>query len=198
MFQRLNNKYFNDSLEIPVIMIQDQSSNQEGCFYLRNQWIHKDAKEINDNRNKLCISLNSRYLFRDYNSIIETLLHEMIHLLNFQVGINDCSRNGYYHNRAFRDAAESHGLSASKHEKYGWCETVMKQETIDFINQFEQFDFKYYTLPKSHKEKPASKKRVVNKLTCPTCGKFLVFTDCSSDFSISCDKCKSQLVWSFE
>ena len=36
--------------------------------------------------------------------MLGTLLHEMVHLRNFAVGLNDCSRS-QYHNRHFRDAA---------------------------------------------------------------------------------------------
>ena len=55
----------------------------------------------------------------DHDAFLLHLLHEMVHVSNFQKGIVDC-RQGQYHNTKFRDAALAVGLSVSRDRSHGW------------------------------------------------------------------------------
>lgn len=58
-----------------------------------------------------------------FEQVAETLLHEMVHLYNLQIGVQDTSRGGTYHNKKYKEAAEKHGLTVEKDAKYGWTKT---------------------------------------------------------------------------
>ena len=65
-----------------------------------------------------------------------TLLHEMCHCLAAEKGIKDTSGSGnFYHNRKYKEIAESHGLCVEKHPKYGWTITSPGLPLLDFIEE---------------------------------------------------------------
>ena len=52
------------------------------------------------------INLCAKHLARPFGHVAETLSHEMVHLYNLQVGVQDTSRSGTYHNKKYKEAAE--------------------------------------------------------------------------------------------
>lgn len=72
----------------------------------------------------------AEHLNRPAREIVETLLHEAVHALNFARGIKDCSAN-QYHNRKFKAAAEELGLSVQQVPHYGYAFTSLPDETSD-------------------------------------------------------------------
>ena len=79
-------------------------------------------------------------LARPIEEVTATLLHEMVHYFNYENGIQDCSRGGTYHNKRFREAAESHGLIVQYSEKYGWSHTAPSDALLDFVLENELTD----------------------------------------------------------
>ncbi len=79
------------------------------------------------------INISSATLDRPIEETTATLLHEMVHEHNLENGIKDTSNNGVYHNKRFKEQAESHGLVVSHHDKYGWTITNPSEELLDFI-----------------------------------------------------------------
>lgn len=57
--------------------------------------------------------------------VLEVLLHEAAHSLNADLGINDTSRGGRYHNARFRQSAGELGLSMTTAPPYGWAGTAL-------------------------------------------------------------------------
>ena len=55
----------------------------------------------------------------DQEALLYHLLHEMVHVSNFQKGVVDC-RQGQYHNIKFRDVALAVGLTVSRDRSHGW------------------------------------------------------------------------------
>lgn len=68
------------------------------------------------------------HLDRAPGDIVETLLHEAAHAMNFERGIRDCSAS-QYHNQKFQMAAEEIGLAVAKVPHYGYALTVMTPVT---------------------------------------------------------------------
>ncbi len=56
----------------------------------------------------------------------------MAHLKNAQKGISDCNKV-QYHNKNFKTAAESFGLTVSQRKGKGWATTVLGQTAKDAI-----------------------------------------------------------------
>ncbi|MBI2373867.1 MAG: hypothetical protein HYV07_07710 [Deltaproteobacteria bacterium] len=67
----------------------------------------------------------AEHLNRGAAEVIETLLHEAAHAMNFARGIKDCSATSQYHNRAFRNAANELGLLVTKVPHYGFAQTSL-------------------------------------------------------------------------
>ena len=70
----------------------------------------------------------AEHLNRSPEAIVETLLHEAAHAMNFERKIHDCS-NSQYHNAKFRQAAEEIGLRVERVPHYGYALTVLPHET---------------------------------------------------------------------
>ena len=76
----------------------------------------------------------AEHLDREPADVVETLLHEAAHALNFERGIRDCSRS-QYHNKRFKAAAEELGLAVTQVRHYGFALTVLTSETAGRYRQ---------------------------------------------------------------
>ncbi len=129
-YKGLNHKYFDDQLEKVIITIQtDTSRSAYAWISVSPVWSDKDQRSYRE------INLVAEWLNRDPSEVITSLVHEMCHLANLQNGIQDCSRGGTYHNAAFRDCAEAHGLIVEKTEKYGWARTLPSEELKAWVKE---------------------------------------------------------------
>ena len=132
LYDMLNVEFFEGELERPVITIQS-TPKAYGHFSLYNAWNVKGqgVPEIN---------IGAGTLDRPIENVLATLLHEMIHQYNAVNEIQDCSRNGTYHNKRFKEAAEARGLSIDKSEKYGWCITQPADSLLEWVLENEISD----------------------------------------------------------
>lgn len=132
-FDKLNNALFGGKLPGAAITIQSQGRKKGvlGWCTVGEVWNDKDG-----NTKKYEINITAEYLNRPMNEVMETLLHEMIHLHNNVNGIKDTSRGYTYHNKRYKEQAEAHGLNVEHHDKIGWSLTSLKPETERLINGF--------------------------------------------------------------
>ena len=93
------------------------------------------ALDIWNIRLKDVLQICAEYIDRPIGEVAATMLHEMAHLYNLTKGIKDVSNNGYYHNKKFKETAETHGLSISHHNTYGWTVTKLNTETAEWLAQ---------------------------------------------------------------
>lgn len=191
VFDLLNAEFFENALSRPTITIQS-TPKAYGHFSLREDtWISTlgGTHEIN---------IGAGTLSRPIEEVAATLLHEMVHYYNYQLGIQDCSRGNTYHNRRFKEAAESHGLLVRHHEKYGWTitrpsdrllEVILKYDLSDILlsrNEYSGFssvgtggaDFGSATPRKSSSRKYA----------CPCCGMSIRATRAVNVACMDCDE----------
>lgn len=68
-------------------------------------------------------------LARGAVDVLGTLLHEATHALAHVRGIQDCSRQGRYHNSRFADLAHELGLHVTKRPVIGWSDTHVPETT---------------------------------------------------------------------
>jgi general stress protein 26 len=178
-FKKLNEKYFNDELERPVITILSDSTNGAyGWISVNKVWSSKDNQWYRE------INLCAEYLNRDPELVITTLLHEMVHLWNIQNGIQDTSRAGTYHNAKFKETAEKCDLIVEKSAQYGYCITkptdivteYVKNNTragcfkLERIKTYKNGTPKTTTTGSDGKEKTTSRtKQSMRKYHCPSC-----------------------------
>ena len=128
LFEKLNDKFFESALSKPVITLSEEGrKNAYGWFTIDKVWQDGQRGDCHE------INICPEYLYRPIEDICETLLHEMVHLKNFQDGVKDYSRSGSYHNKKFQQCAEKHGLYAEQVGNYGYVKTSLKPETVNFI-----------------------------------------------------------------
>ena len=119
MFRELNKHYFGGALPEPIISLKKTPS-AYGHITCAKVW--QAGQE-----SKYEINISSATLDRPIEETTATLLHEMVHEHNLENGIKDTSNNGVYHNKRFKERAESHGLVVSHHDKYGWTITNLRR-----------------------------------------------------------------------
>lgn len=93
------------------------------------------------------INLCAEHLARPFEQVAGTLLHEMVHLYNLQVGVQDTSRGGTYHNKKYKESAEQHGLNVEKDDKYGWTKTTLNDEAKAFVQGMADKKFQLFRKP---------------------------------------------------
>lgn len=166
VFSKLNEKYFKNELNKPVITIQaDFTGKAYGWCSAVPVWHDKDGGGYYE------VNLSADHLMRPYVEVIATLLHEMVHLLNAKNGIKDTSRGGTYHNENFMKAALEHGLTCEKGEKYGWHKTALNDDAKAFVESLNLADFEIArdAWKKGAVKRQKAKQRVI-KYECPDCG----------------------------
>lgn len=127
LYDKLNVDFFDNVLDRPVITIQS-TPKAYGHYSLIPYWnVNGTAKQ---ELNIAAGTLNNRPI----ENVIATLLHEMCHQYNNEVvNIQDCSRGGTYHNKYFKQIAETHGLLVARSEKYGWSTTSPSDRLLEWI-----------------------------------------------------------------
>ncbi len=119
-------KNYNIMAKRPIITIQTKGRrNKTLGWYWNDKWIR--GKERISEINICAESLNK--------NPIETLIHEMVHYHNALNKIMDCN-NQQYHNKHFKQRAESYGLNVKKEGRHGWNNTSISlslQKRIDKI-----------------------------------------------------------------
>ena len=185
LFSKFNEKFYNGELQAPVITVSpDTTKGAYGWCTAWKAWSVGEQKKVADlatltkealeamkkDDGFYEINICAEHLARPFEQVEETLLHEMVHLYNLQIGVQDTSRGGTYHNKKYKEAAEQHGLTVEKDAKYGWTKTSLNDEAKAFVAgmQDKKFELHRKSLPKipgAAKTKQSSRKYV-----CPVCG----------------------------
>ena len=198
IFDLLNAEYFENALSRPTITIQS-TPKAYGHFSLRDDtWVSKlgGTHEIN---------IGAGTLARPIEEVTATLLHEMVHYYNYTLGVQDCSRGNTYHNRRFKDAAESHGLCVTHSDKYGWSHTSPADSLLDFVLEngltdilINRNEFTGFQIPGTGTHSgtglipPLPRKSSTRKYICPCCGNSVRAT---KTVNIGCLDCQERMVF---
>lgn len=199
LFSKFNEKFYNGELQRPVITVSpDTTKGAYGWCTAWKAWSTKDKvvdlskatpDELEAMKNEGFYEINicAEHLSRPFDQIAETLLHEMVHLYNLQEGVQDTSRGGTYHNKKYKAAAEAHGLTVEKHEKYGWTKTTLNEEAQAFVDSLQDRKFQLYRKPVLKGLGGKSKtKQSTRKYVCPVCGCIIRAT---KEVNVICGDC---------
>ena len=179
MFDKLNIKYFGGTLERSTITIQQDI---KAFGYFTNERVWTDSQ--NKKSHEINISPNFR---RSKYEIVGTLLHEMVHAFAIANNIQDCSRQGRYHNKDFKKLASERGLIVDYAHLVGWGVTrptenlcaFIDESNIKFFDCFRSGDYK-----ERKEQKPRQKKY---KYKCSCCD--LEVEACVDSAQILCIAC---------
>lgn len=184
LFKEFNDHFYNGELPTPVITVSpDTTKGAYGWCTAWKAWSDKEGAKLDEGYYE--INLCAEHLSRPFEQVVETLLHEMVHLYNLEQKVQDTSRNGTYHNKKYRDAALTHGLNVNQDSKYGWCRTSLNDEAREFIKTFEEKKFELYRKPVPKFGK-AAKKNSSRKYFCPCCG---IIVRATKEVRIACADC---------
>ena len=128
LFKLLNKHFYGGKLQQPVLVVQSKGKHKNALGWCTTQKIWRDNGNDGGGKAEFYeISISAEFLHLPVEEIIDTLLHEMVHLFNLQEGVQDCSRGNTYHNKFFRDTAAAHGLNCKHVPKYGWAMTSLTE-----------------------------------------------------------------------
>lgn len=122
-FDFFNTYFMKGELKKPIITIASNNRKKALGWFGGNFWALNHKKTRDDVSE---INMCAEHLQRPMEDVLETLLHEMAHLYNFQHGLNDCN-NQQRHNRKFKEAAEKFGLNVTKSKRYGFAHTSLNE-----------------------------------------------------------------------
>lgn len=99
----------------------------------RRKWGHFGADRWTDTNaegKRPEVMIAGERLAHGAEAVLGTLLHEAAHGANAAANIKDTSRQGRFHNAAFKSAAEHLGLTVTQNETNGWSDTEPTPETL--------------------------------------------------------------------
>jgi len=168
--------YYNKTLfdgKLKDCMIITSRKKGSNGYFISDNWSNKKKAEKTEEKNIHEISLNPDYLDRKDEEWQSTLVHEMVHLWQYD---NGKPGRGKYHNKEWARKMEEIGLMPSNTGKEGGKKTGQNMTHYiipngPFINAFNALadkDIKYISSPllKISKEKKTASKI---KYSCP-CG----------------------------
>ncbi|MEA4988592.1 MAG: SprT-like domain-containing protein [Anaerovorax sp.] len=125
-YEVLNERFFDGELSKVVITIQS-SPRAYGHYTPWDAWSENQQgyREIN---------ISAETLNRPVGNVIATLVHEMVHHYCDMKGIKDTSRSNVYHNKRFKNEAESRGLVLDYDNRIGFSITHPSLMLMDLIN----------------------------------------------------------------
>ena len=184
-FNSINEHFFGNTLEKVIITLK------EGAKKNAYGWIEtvKNWQQGNTERHEINISAD--YLDRPINDIIATLMHEMCHLYNIELGIKDTSRANIYHNKKFKEAAETHGLVTQFNEHIGYSHTELTESTAEWVkNNIPIEGFRLYKKRIIADAKAPKPKQSSRKYICPCCG---LIVRATKECNIICADCNEHM-----
>lgn len=187
LYDFINERLFGSELVKPVITIQVDSQNKAyGWWSKQKVW-----KESKDDEGVHELNLCAQYLNRPIENIAETMIHEMCHQFASVHNLQDCSRSGVYHNKIFKQIAESHGLTAVKVEKIGYSQTSLTAETADLIKQFANANYESVIYREPLTKSSVVRSSSTRKYVCPCCHTSVRAT---KEVNIMCADCDEYMI----
>ena len=140
------------------------------------------------------IALNAESFSLGAEHVLDSLLHEVAHSINFSKGVKDCSSN-QYHNAHFARVAHSLGLVTSEIKGKGHAKTTLSTDAVlrwaiplAIIEQALKI-----TALKGDNNKPKGRNTNLIKAQCP-CENTIRASKGVLDAGVSCDACGMQFL----
>jgi len=128
-FDHFNEKYCENILNRPLITILSRGKKACLGWHWKNKWQYQNTLHTE-------IMIAAETLRRPINDILETLLHEMVHLWNSQHNVLDCSKT-QYHNKNFKKVAEDKFfLEVDRMPQRGFALTSLSVRSLADVQEF--------------------------------------------------------------
>ena len=198
MYNVLNLDKFGGALPVPVITVQSKPGTYGHCSRARI-WQRKGEATYEMN-------IAAEQLNAPIEEVIDTLLHEMVHLYCRENEIQEVSRGGKYHNKKFKELAEKVGLKCVEAGIYGWntegagndglieyalekgwSEIMLNRESERTRTRIPGAGAAHNGAPVNEGKRPSS----TRKLQCPCCGNSVRAT---KTVNIICGDCMKKMI----
>lgn len=128
-FDFFNGRFAKNKLVKPIIIVSPSTGASVSGWFGVKRWAcdHAVHNEIN------LVPPSKQY---QAEHLLETLLHEMAHLKNWQKGIEDVNQKTQHHNDQYKIAAISFGLKVRKGKK-GYAYTSLGEDAWEAIEQLK-------------------------------------------------------------
>lgn len=199
MYNTLNADKFESALPTPIITVQSKPGT----------WGHCSRAQIWKRKDETTYELNiaAEAVSGPIEEIVDTLIHEMVHMYCRENGIQEVSRGGHYHNGKFKELAEEKGLLCIKQGNAGWDTTAQgNDKLIEYILEKGWNEIKIGRentatmglgliavggLSIGPGQKPPKAPSSTRKLQCPCCGNSVRAT---KTVNIICGDCMEKMV----
>ena len=153
-------------IDMTRIYVNIQTGKGMMGFYRQESW--KNGTDGNYHE----LALNPEH-FNEPLEVIDTMMHELVHIYCDQNNIKDTSRAGYYHNQRFKKVAEEWGLKCVPAQN-GWNTSAKdNREFLEKINSSLPYPLTWdmmYRRPESTKKSATTRQSRKRTYTCPLCG----------------------------
>lgn len=152
-FEHFNELYCEGFLKRPLITILSRGRRAVLGWHWKDKWDYQGSLHTE-------IMIAAETLDRPIQDVLETLLHEMVHLHNSQNNIPDCNA-AQYHNKNFKKIAESvFHLEVEKMPQRGYALTKLSDKAGDDVRNFiAQEAISNFRLKRIEEPKGASHKK---------------------------------------
>lgn len=194
VFDYINHKEFQDELIRPIITVQPQKTKKKDCKVLGwcsniEQWT---MNILGNESHHHEINIVLENFEGEYEGIISTFVHEVSHLANTQLHIDDCSKRGF-HNENFKEMANRLGLIVNQVEKQGFSETLASQSLLDELETLDvNKDFLNIKRIVEIKERKPTVRKPQFEYSCPSCHKKIKSKE--DNMEIKCICCDEEYV----
>lgn len=89
LFSSFNDKFYDGGLQKPIITVSPDAT--KGAYGWCTSWKAWKLEGSGDDAGYYEINICAEYLSRPFELVAQTLLHEMVHLYNLQIGVQDTS-----------------------------------------------------------------------------------------------------------
>jgi predicted SprT family Zn-dependent metalloprotease len=163
LFKAVNDKFYNSELPPANILVQTSGPKRNvlGWCTVDEVWEIGKAKYFE-------IVITAEFLNREFEKVVGTLMHEMVHLYNLVNKIKDTSGTEY-HNKRFKTTAEERGLVIEYAQRIGWSVTALAEDTKTWLKDLKEIDRSVFDAVRKVPLKAKKKSPKTYTYTCPGC-----------------------------
>lgn len=115
-YDHFNQVFAEGKLKNALITVQSVGRKRAYGWFANKAWHDSAGVSYHE------INIGAEHFKRSNEEILETLLHECVHLWNHQHGIDDCTPT-QYHKKSFKEACKRFGLTCEKMGRFGYAKT---------------------------------------------------------------------------
>ena len=181
--------------DVGIVVTVQTTGRPKQCLgqFSPESWTTRDGKPVHE------ITISAESLLLPVMDIVGIVMHNIVELWAYTVGINVCSKSKR-HNLAFKEAAEMFGLEVrlatdddGKELATGWSETQLGPELLADVQKYLKPDYAIFDKARNAMEDAPAKDKT-NKLAKWSCDCYSVRVSDGVELDLTCGKCSLQMV----